>query len=559
MEGLAHADKMPFMQTAHERFNSVMKEAGLMWVNETEKGNTFFGKEENKKYLELLKAIQRDYDENFYKIDRLSRRLYNKPVWKVSNYVPLMRQGFGTSQTESQIKQLLGSRGLNTQVEKGMLSKRIIIGAEHQTPVDMRLYNGWLKSVEKTEHLLAYGETLQRWNDVFKGSGSNPLNTAVNNRYGKEAVNYIREYIGYTANPKAQRDDGKLNEIIRIFRGRTAAAYLPFKVSGLIFQAVTSPVPYFTEMSPVKYLASAFSMIADPGLYNKIREMSPYMRSRKFSPVQDLLKEMREADRGKIDRASSRIAEFGMAGLEAVDTATVFPGWLAKYNEVLAKYGADGKDADSAPQDIQAEAVRQADDLVRRLQPSTRDLPPVFRTGSETIKMLLQFQSPQAVILQELVADAFMPGAAPEMKRANRKHAARIIASFALCGIVTNLIRQGIPEDDEEGKKALQYIAYGLSGLTDNLPVIGGSASALVAGAVAGEWRWTSGMTNLFPVAETATRAVKNISDEEYRKALESGLDTAMLFFGLPYSAKNEIKAFLKDGGIHPEALLGQR
>jgi hypothetical protein len=55
----------------------------------------------------------------------------------------------------------------------------------------MRLYHGRLKNVEKTEHLLAYGEAIQRWNDVFKGTGSNPLNTAINNRYGREAVNYI--------------------------------------------------------------------------------------------------------------------------------------------------------------------------------------------------------------------------------------------------------------------------------------------------------------------------------------------------------------------------------
>ncbi|MDR0557934.1 MAG: hypothetical protein LBG43_08745, partial [Treponema sp.] len=559
MEGLAPEDKMPFMQKAHERFNSVMKEAGFMWVTADEKKNTFFGKEENKKYLELLKAVQKDYDTNFYKIDRLSRRLYNKPVWKVSHYVPLMRQGFGSAQIAAQVKELLGSRGLDTQIEKGMLAKRIIIGAEHQTPIDMRLYNGWLKSVEKTEHLLAYGETLQRWNDVFKGAGSNPLNTAVNNRYGKKAVDYIREYIGYTANPKAGRDEGKLNELIRTFRGRTAAAYLPFKVSGLVFQAVSSPFPYFTEMSPVKYLAAAFGMIADPGSYNKIREMSPYMRSRKFSPIQDLLKEMREADRGKIDRGAARLAEKGIALLEAVDTAAVFPGWLVKYNEVLAKYGESGKDINAIPEEIQKEAVREADDLVRRLQPSTRDLPPAFRSTNEGIKMLLQFQSPQAVILQELVIDAFMPGAPPELKKANRKHAARIFASFVICGVVTNLIRNGIPDDEEEGKAAAGYIAYGLSGLTDNLPVIGGAASDFVTGMATGKWSWTAGRSNPFPVIDTAMRTGKNISGGDYQKALESGLDTAMLFFGLPYSAKNEIKALFKDGEIHPEALLGQR
>jgi hypothetical protein len=224
MEGLQPMDKQPFMARAYERFNSVQKEADI-----------FLAKEENRKYLELLKAVQQDYDLNFHKLDALSRRLYNRPVWKVEHYVPLMRQGFGTAQTAAQIKDLLGSAGLDTHIEKGMLTKRITIGAEHQTPVDMRLYNGWLKSVEKTEHLLAYGEAIQRWNDVFKGTGSNPLNTAVNNRYGKEAVDYIREYIGYTANPKAQRDSDKLGTLTKLLRGKTAMAYLPLKISGLLF------------------------------------------------------------------------------------------------------------------------------------------------------------------------------------------------------------------------------------------------------------------------------------------------------------------------------------
>jgi hypothetical protein len=97
-----------------ERYCRVLvKEAGCMWVNDEEKKNTFFGKEENRKYLEFLKAVQEDYNTNFHKIDRRARKLYNKPAWKVEHYVPLMRQGFGPAQ----VKALLGSRGLDTQIE----------------------------------------------------------------------------------------------------------------------------------------------------------------------------------------------------------------------------------------------------------------------------------------------------------------------------------------------------------------------------------------------------------------------------------------------------------
>jgi hypothetical protein len=270
---------------------------------------------------------------------------------------------------------------------------------------------------------------------------------------------------------------------------------------------------------------------------------------------------MREESKGKIDKAAGRLAEFGMDALEAVDTAAVFPGWLVKYNEVIASHKLDAKD--TIPQDIQAEAVRQADDLVRRLQPSVRDLPPVFRSGNTLVKAILQFQSPQAVIMQQIAIDAFMPGAPPELKRANRKHAARIVASFVLCGIATNLMRQGLPDDDGEGKAALGYIAYGLSGLTDNLPLFGGAVSDTVTGVLTGKWSGTVGRISPFPVADAAFRTAKNTSRAfgtgDYVKALKSGLDIAMLYFGLPYSAMNEAIALFKDWELHPEALLGQR
>jgi hypothetical protein len=85
----------------------------------------------------------------------------------------------------------------------------------------------------------------------------------------------------------------------------------------------------------------------------------------------------------------------------------------------------------------------------------------------------------------------------------------------------------------------------------------------VVTGVLAGKWSGTVGRISPFPVADAAIRAAKNTSGAfksgDYLKALESGLDVGMLFFGLPYSGKNEIKALFKDGGFHPEALLGQR
>ena len=583
-----------FANEGHSRMMLVMSYA-----------KTFFEKEENKKFLKLYDAIGTDYDHNGERLNRAMIDMFNKPMWRVENYVPMNRREQTGSENENRvIEDLLGINGAGQKwVNRGFTEKRINIKPGGQRPIELGLYKTWAQSVNSTEHLLAYGPKVQTLNAVFKGFHSSEVRQALQDRWGKAASDYVADTIAEMANPNPTRHRQALDNIARMLRGKTASAYLAWKTSGVLKQLATSPWPYLQEIPPHEYIAACIEVSAGAGKVNDfIREKSIYMKNRDFDPMVKLIREAVEKNDNAILSAIDKFNNVGMKGLEWVDWVCVAPGWLAvykkevanvakeqeaKYRELFQKY--QGKEyADVLPtiesksnralaevmneQEQDMEAVARADDAVRRMQPSSRstDLAKLFKGRNEVANIILQFQTALNVIWQNLRYD--LPLA---VKQKQTWTVLGMVTGYALAGICLGLLSEGFDDDDDERERARKILFFSFTQFTDAVPVIGEHITLLAEQTITGRRSYT-GQQNIFPVVQKAFGGIGNAAAafweedpekqrQRFIQAAQNVMEAAGISFGAPVSGIKELgrAAGIGDGDgefeLYWQALLGQR
>jgi hypothetical protein len=553
--------------TAEGRFAKVMAVA-----------DEFFAREGNGKFLTFMETISKDYDETFIRLNQANIDVFNEPVFKVEHYFPMYRlEATGDPNNHQVINDLLGAAGVSTQwTDKGMTQKRIDMSPASQTGIELGLYSTWGKSVQKVEHFISYAPYVQSLNAVFKSRSGKALEESTTSRWGKGMTNYINEYINEVANPQSLRQHDTLNNLVRAMRGKTAAAYLGWKVSSVLKQAVTSPWPYLQYMNPAEYIGSLVKFLSDPkAMTEYIKSKSVFMYTRQADPMYQLIREQQEAADNKAKGFLNSFNKAGMMGLEGIDWIAVAPGWLAVYERESARLTREGKLGASL---VEEEAVRLADDVVRKSQPSSRttDMAPMFKRGNEVTRALLQFQQALNVIWQDLrygIPDAI----------ANRQIGQLVgkVTGYVLAGIGLGLLTQGTfgnDEDDEEGKRWRKFVYWSFTQGTDSVPILGDLVTRLAEGAITGKWERRYD-TNLFPVAtdflealEAGIKSGQYLSEGESEKAGQQAKKAAGEFasmfgmaFGIPLSALKEAGRFTgigdKEEGLdfNPGALMGRR
>lgn len=556
------------------------------------------------KFTKLLDAIELDYSTQYDKMNKVSIDIFNAPVWRVKHYVPLIRLESNGETNENRVKEdLLGTAGIGKQyVDKGMTQKRKHIGALNQKPVEMGLYKTWIDSVERTEHFIAYSGYVKELNAVYKNRDSQFLRQYIENRYGRNMIKYIDAYINEVANPDANKVRTTGDEILRTLRGKTAPAYLAWKASGILKQAVTSPWPFMQFVTPIEYLSSCFKCF-DPKIQDAIKNKSVFMKNRVMDPMNELVDEMSEKKTNKVEHAINKFNKIGMQGLEAIDWACVAPGWLACYNKeyirlqkenenifILTKqqleeenYNIDfnspsyltneqiikkATDAQKSEAEIEMMAINYADDCTRLSQPSSRvvDLAPLYKQNSEAWKTLLQFQTSLNVIWQNLKYD--LPYA---IKQKEFKQIIGAIMGYLFAGLTVNAITTGFTDgdDDDENdtenaiKKALFYSTTQFS---DAIPIIGSAVTNMTEKIVTGKSSSYSNNTNMMPMINTLIQAGQySIDKDKWDKAAKKYLEAIGLATGLPVSGTKELLYTVGIGDneegleFKPEAIIGRR
>lgn len=566
------------------------------------------------KFLKFAEAIAYDYEKEFERMNKASIEEFNQPVWRVEKYIPLIRLGQTGEENENRVKEdLLGTSGIQNQnwVNKGMTQKRIKISPWNQRPVEIGLYKTWLDAVDRTEHFIAYSGYVRTLNRIYKSRDANGNRALMEAMFGKGMVTYIDDYINELANPTPTGQRTALDKICRTLRGKTAPAYLAWKMSGIIKQFCTSPWPYFQYLTPAEYISASYDFVKDyPELSASIKEKSVFMNSRVMDPVLDIIKEQQQKVTNKVGYGLNQFNAMGMKGLEMVDWMCVAPGWLATYRKEFAKLEKENANLqiardkmykdnldrliaenekvevymmktmeeleEEAKQDLpkvltqeelEQKAVSKADDITRRCQPSSRaeDLSPLFKNSgknAELVKILLQFQTSLNVIWNNIRYD--LPQA---IKERNYHQIIGAIAGYAVAGIAMGLVTGGPYGDDDDDKEtslAKQILYYGTTQFTDSIPVIGSYITTLNQMLITGK----GGMmysNNTFPVLNEAMGTVQSAIKGNWDKAAINFGEGVGYFLGLPVSGTKELleSAGLRDdekgAEFNPGAFLGWR
>lgn len=483
------------------------------------------------------------------------------------NYFPMQRlEVSGEEDARQTQKKIIGeySTGTRHGIGKGQTKARIDIGKANQMPINLAALTTYFSSVEANERLYAYDAYAQKLNRVIKGYEAKNFRRTLENAYGSEAVRYLDKQVNTIIDPTAGRVYSDSDKLLRVIRGNTAAAYLGFKLSGIIKQGITSPAPFMQYVNPLHYAKAA----SDLAFHHKemvdfIYSRSKLMQDRSFDMMQNITEELAKQAKTKAGKVLTRTQQIGMQGLEMIDRACVAPGWLAAYREEAARLTEANKKAKTPKTDneIDRAASRYADDVLVRTQPSGRaeELAPLFREGGEALRLLLQFQSSLNVIYNNLRHD--LPNA---IKNKQYKRAAGIVTGYALAGIMTGLITEGFGGDGDDepdtADKVKKTIYFAFTQGTDSVPVINGMVNSLAEKLITGKTSYR-GSSSLYPAFEKAVQGTAALRDADIQKAASRYAEAAALTLGLPTSGTKEAIRAAEQvfTGQAPSALWGRR
>lgn len=502
------------------------------------------------KYKELMNLIMEDYDKNGVRLNEFSISEFNQPIVREKNYTPSYVKDITYDSLAGTVAgDLLDLNGgkVSRLPKKGMLTARLQkINPKHQKPIELGFFSTYIKSVEMQERLMEFTPYVRKLNSVYvNGNGAQLTRSLIQGSYGSTMLSDIDNYIHEIANPSSFIQHDEISKTVRMLRGHLGAAYLGYKLSSVVKQLITSPLPYFSYVNPLELSAASLQLAAKPlETIAFVKEKSAVMRNRSFDVIKEAMKQSQKDAPGKI---IGKIEDIGMKGLEFADLVSVTSGWLAVYKKTLAQT----KD--------EAQAIERADIITLRTQPSgdPADLSPAFKTKGEAWRMFLQFKVALNVVWQNLRYDLPMM-----VKNRNYWQAVGTVFGYALAGIGLGMVEDGL-DDDDEAKDGLQVLYWSMTQFTDSVPLLGSQFSDLVDSVVTGR-KARPFSQSIYPGAEKIISGVQKVTQGEWGKAAQNFMDGIGYTIGAPVSSKNEIKrAIEKFQGNEPsegiKTLLGKR
>lgn len=494
------------------------------------------------KHRMVMDAIKEDFKNNFERLNQVAVDEFNKRVERVEFYVPLYRKEMTYDNLAEAIRDdllNLNAGASTTLPKKGMIEERITIAPEHQKPVEMGLFSVWRKAVEMQEHFINYTGYVRDINNVYKtGRGADTTRAMISGAYGPEMIQNLDDHINELANPSVFIQKDNLSKSVRALRGDLGAAYLGYKMSSIVTQLITSPMPYLAYLkNPGRLIVNYFKFLSWPPGYKsawaEISGKSAIMRDRSMDPIMETIKQ------GQLDNPAgkglAKMKEIGMKGLEWADRVSVMAGWKAVYDEAMIENGGN-----------EQAAIEKADDVTLKIQPTgeAADLAPAFKTKSEAWRVFLQFQAALNVIWQNIRYD--LPTA---IKNREFGRAVGIVTSYALAGALLGLAKKGFKDDDDEpDKEGLKMLYWSMTQFSDAAPLFGSQLSTVLEKLVTGD-QTPFFETSLYPAAGKLFTGVSKATSGEFGKAALDFGQAIGYAIGAPVSGvKDVIRAAQADG-----------
>ncbi len=532
-------DDEVFMQVAHERYDALIKTA--------EKEIT------ERNLWDLVNAINRDFNnpDNTKRLDAASIEYFNMPLSNKENYLPIKRMAMTGENLENAAADSMFNLNANKVTRdpaKGFLIERKEIAPRHQKQVDMSLLGVWQNSVKEQEHLIEFAGYIKKLRSVFESQKTSEVEREVNRRWSPALMREVKEYIDLVANPDSTTKKDPTNELFKTIRGRTGAAYLGWKASGIILQAITSPASAFSELKPWEVFAAYGQIGAHPiETINTINEKSQMMKNRTMNQIVDEAVQRRNQwTQSKASRRLNKFEEVGQIGLTLIDRYAVAGPWLAMYERTLRESEKLGLDTATS----ETRAVQRADEFILRTQPvgDPTELASFFRTKNEATKTILQFQTSLNVVWNNLTANT-----AGFMRQ--KKYASVIgnIVGYATAGVLLGLVQSGYDDDDDAKDKVLKTAYWGLTQGIDSIPVAGSALDSLSKFLITGDYDWYMNKgVSISPLYDKAVQALFAASSGDGWRALYRSAEAIGIGAGLPVSGAKELYEAVKRKSVGP-------
>ena len=511
---------------------------------------------EDRGLMDVVKAISDDFNDagNKERLNRASIEAYNVPLDARDYYLSIRRiDSKGDAIIDDAVNGILDV-GTNTVIanpEGGFMITRKVIRPRNQGNIDLSLIGNWRRAVADQEHLIENAAYVKQLRSVFASRTSKEVARAIDQAYGTSLRKEIVDYIELIANPNKSEPKTNFDKAVKAFRGRTGAAYLGWKTSGIILQAITSPMPGLSEINPAKLTAAYLQIGAHPiETINMINEKSIFMKKRTMDMIVDeAIQRRSQWNQNRFQKIMNKQEEIGQIGLTLVDRYAVAGNWLAMYNMALQENLENGMDTAVA----EAAAVQRADNFILRTQPvgDSTEMASMFRKGNELTKAVLQFQASLNVIWNNIVPDT--------IGFARNKEYGKIVGTmvgYAMAGVILGLVADGFDDDDDTKKKILKLSYWAITQQLSSVPLVSVSGiDGLVQKLITGKSEYSGVGVTIFPGVDKTVQAITAMSQGNWGKAASKAGEAAGIFLGAPTSA---IKQYARAATGDWMALLGR-
>ena len=498
--------------------------------------------------MDFVSAIEKDLNSQGERLQKMMVTTFNQPIHLVEHYLPIRRKDLTGENMDLSADAILnyGNSTVMHNPEKGFTIQRVNVPPRQQTPVNTSLLSVWRNAVRQQEWLIESAAYIKKLHRIFNNK---EFQNALQGAYSPDLYREITDYIDLIANPYKQARKSNAEKTFRALRGNLAAAYLGWKASGIITQAITSPMPFLSDISPVRLIKAYMDIAQDYSVLAEIDEKSTMMKHRSMSfVVEELAQRVLDAGNNKAIESWYKFTQTGMKGLEWIDRVAVAGGWLAKYQQELQTGLDKGLDTETA----ETAAVKAADDLVLKVQPTgdKTELASMFRTESEFAKAILQFTTSLNVIWNNITAD--LQG---YLRNKEYGKVTGTLAGYALAGLLLGAALTGFDDDDDAADKARKVGYFTLTQFMDSVPWIGSMVNEALQHAITGE-RDFYGSSSLFPAANELLQTFDAFSSGDVVKGLEKLGRGIGLVTGLPTSMLGQVKDAIMDAD--PWKLIGR-
>ena len=477
-----------------------------------------------KKYLKFADEVQQVVGDRYDEIARVMAEHYNVKVEKVKTYFPLRRIALGLSQeeindsleTEMAQEQVLrkGAGFSYTTADKGNTISRIEMDAQYQTEISLDFFGDAMRIIDKQEHLISYAPLQKAFNKVLNDPD---LQEAVKYNYSESTWRSINEYLVNNVNPDTMFKNGNaleryVNHLLKRVRKGVAKAYL-------IFSAVTSgkQLPSFTlaakYTNPLQLEESMRQVVLSKKYREAIYNLDPSLRNRVISrDFNELMTDIEKLPEGEIKRELMKLSQM-------VDTAGFAAIMQMDKYAVLAVYDAVYRHQKKTKSEKESQSIAHKAVLETQPQGGVKDLPAIYRTNQEYLRMALMFTNQLNKIWNMMRAD--MPR---ELARRQYGRASLGIASIMISSTMIYIMSHGrLPEDFDD------FIDAIFGSMISSIPIVGNIGMSLARG-------YTPSLSPMGALTQNIQSIYTNISDGDYQAAMADSTFLLAIWLGLPYS-----------------------